>query len=279
MKENIKVHGQLKGYLSWPLLLSVFMVCANIAAGCVSRIGGLVMIPFTISYLGVAMWIFFYSKKRILGGLVDFSAEYAWIQKQLLTGLALPYALADEDGRIVWANDEFQAITALEKGNWKNLLTMFPEVTKDDLATDEDPVKVHTVFGERRFRMELQPIYVSSSEQEEIQAVISRQKLLAVYLFDETEILRCRQQITDEKMVAGIIYLDNYDEALESVEEVRRSLLTALIDRKINKYIGAVDGILKSIEKDKYFFAVKQKYMKKIMQTVDKNAKICIYPK
>ena len=69
MKENIKVHGQLKGYLSWPLLLSVFMVCANIAAGCVSRIGGLVMIPFTISYLGVAMWIFFYSKKRILGGL------------------------------------------------------------------------------------------------------------------------------------------------------------------------------------------------------------------
>ena len=254
MKENIKVHGQLKGYLSWPLLLSVFMVCANIAAGCVSRIGGLVMMPFTISYLGVAMWIFFYSKKRILGGLVDFSAEYAWIQKQLLTGLALPYALADEDGRIVWANDEFQAITALEKGNWKSLLTMFPEV------------KVHTVFGERRFRMELQPIYVSSSEQEEIQAVISRQKLLAVYLFDETEILRCRQQITDEKMVAGIIYLDNYDEALESVEEVRRSLLTALIDRKINKYIGAVDGILKSIEKDKYFFAVKQKYMEQMQE-------------
>ena len=96
--------------------------------------------------------------------------------------------------------------------------------------------------------------------------MISRQKLLAVYLFDETEILRYRQQITDEKMVAGIIYLDNYDEALESVEEVRRSLLTALIDRKINKYIGAVDGILKKIEKDKYFFAVKQKYMEQMQE-------------
>ena len=266
MKENIKVHGQLKGYLSWPLLLSLFLVCANIAAGCVSHIGGLVMLPFTIGYLAVAMWIFLYSRKRILGGLVDFSAEYAWIQKQLLTGLALPYALADEDGRIVWANEEFRAVTALEKGNWKNLLSMFPEVTKEDLATDEDPVKVHTVFGAHRFRMEIQPIYVSSSEEEEIQAVVSQQKLLAVYLFDETEILRYRQQITDEKMVAGIIYLDNYDEALESVEEVRRSLLTALIDRKINKYIGAVDGILKKIEKDKYFFAVKQKYMEQMQE-------------
>ena len=62
MKENIKVHGQLRGYLSWPLLLSLFMICANIAAGCVSHIGGLIMLPFTIGYLGIAMWIFFYSK-------------------------------------------------------------------------------------------------------------------------------------------------------------------------------------------------------------------------
>ena len=39
-------------------------------------------------------------------------------------------------------------------------------------------------------------------------------------------------------MVAGLIYLDNYDEVLESVEEVRRSLLLALIDRKISKAGG-----------------------------------------
>ena len=62
MKENIKVHGQLRGYLSWPLLLSLFMICANIAAGCVSHIGGLIMLPLTIGYLGIAMLIFFYSK-------------------------------------------------------------------------------------------------------------------------------------------------------------------------------------------------------------------------
>ena len=81
MKENIKVHGQLKGYLSWPLLLSVFMVCANIAAGCVSRIGGLVMIPFTISYPkllcneinnAVCIWAYVFTKDTcpITAGMV-----------------------------------------------------------------------------------------------------------------------------------------------------------------------------------------------------------------
>ena len=76
----------------------------------------------------------------------------------------------------------------------------------------------------------------------------------AIYLIDETQMLLYKQQINDQKLVAGLIYLDNYDEALESVEEVRRSLLTALIDRKISKYISSMNGIVKSIEKDKYFF-------------------------
>ena len=266
MKENMKVRGQLKWYLAWPLLLSLFLMFANVAVLLVSWQAACMMLPFTITYIAMSAWLRVYSRKRVLGGLVEFSAEYAWIQKQLLTEMALPYALADDDGRIVWMNQAFQEIIALEKGTRKNLLSLFPEVTKTDLAVDNETAQVHTSFGEYKFRLDLQPIFVSGTEEEDIEALVSRQKLLAVYLFDETEILRYRQEITDERMVAGLIYLDNYDEALESVEEVRRSLLTALIDRKINKYIGAVDGILKSIEKDKYFFAVKQKYMEQMQE-------------
>ena len=39
------------------------------------------------------------------------------------------------------------------------------------------------------------------------------------YLYDETELYNYKQAITDQKMVAGLIYLDNYDEALESVRK------------------------------------------------------------
>ena len=73
--------------------------------------------------------------------------------------------------------------------------------------------------------------------------------------------------IRDRKLVAGLIYLDNYEEALESVEEVRRSLLTALIDRKISKYIASMNGIVKKIEKEKYFFAICQQHMAKMQES------------
>jgi c-di-AMP phosphodiesterase-like protein len=58
-----------------------------------------------------------------------------------------------------------------------------------------------------------------------------------------------------------LIYLDNYDEVLESIEEVRRSLLIALIDRRINRYVTRYDGLMKKLEKDKYLVILKKKYL------------------
>lgn len=265
MKDNIKPKGQIRAYLAWPLLLSLIVICGNFAVLAVDYLAAAAMLIFTLFYILAAVWIYLYRRKRLLGGLVEFSAEYAWIQKQLLAEMALPYALADDDGRLLWINQAFQEVLGSDKASGKNLLSLFPEVTKTDLETDEDTARVHTTYGERKFRLDLKPMYMSGTEEEDIEAS-GLQKMLAVYLFDETEILRYKQEITDEKMVAGLIYLDNYEEALESVEEVRRSLLTALIDRKINKYIGGMEGVVKKMEKDKYFFTIKQKHMEQIQE-------------
>lgn len=266
MKEHIKVNGQLKIYLAWPVLLSLFFICGNVAVLLADGMAALVLAPFTISYLFIALWIYFYRRKRMLNGLVEFSAEYAWIQKQFLREMALPYGLADEDGHMLWMNEAFQEVLDEVRGSKRSLFAMFPEIKKEDLSTDNETRTVHTSFGEHKFRMDIRPLFVSSSEEEENEAIVGRQKMLAIYLFDETEILRYRQLIDEEKMVVGLIYLDNYEEALESVEEVRRSLLTALVDRRINKYISSMDGVVKKLEKDKYFFLIKQKYMEQLQE-------------
>ena len=42
------------------------------------------------------------------------------------------------------------------------------------------------------------------------------------------------------------------------VREVRRSLLIALIDRKITKYFSNFDGLVRKLERDKYFLIMRQ---------------------
>ena len=82
--------------------------------------------------------------------------------------------------------------------------------------------------------------------------------VIALYCYDETELKDTIQKIDEDKLVVALAYLDNYDEALESVEEVRRSLLIALIDRKITKYFSNYDGLVRKLEKDKYFLIMKK---------------------
>ena len=267
MKEKIKVKGQLGLYLQWPLVLSVLLVIMNLIIGAVNLTAGLVMCGLTLVYVLIALWIYVYRRRRLMAGLVEFSAEYAWVQKKLLADLNLPYAVADETGRFLWMNQEFRRISKEEKGAGRNLMSLFPEVAKETLAELKEAVSVHSEYGESKYRIDLKPVTMEEDGGEAKDALGSeadRQKLIAIYLFDETEILKSRQEINDQKMVAGLIYLDNYEEALESVEEVRRSLLMALIDRKISKYIAGMNGVVKKLEKDKYFFTIKQQYVKEL---------------
>lgn len=268
MKENAKIQGQLRQYMQWPILLSVFVVAANLAVMAVSRMAGLVMSGFTILYLIIALWLFLYRKKKILAGLVEFSAEYAWVQKQLLYDMAMPYAITDESGHLLWLNKAFSVIVNEEKGSRKSLNMLFPEVTREFLDNMEDAASVHSSFDNRFYQVDIRRICPEGEEDVRMGMEPSERKetLLAVYLFDETQILTYEQEIDNQRLVAGLIYLDNYDEAMESVEEVRRSLLSALIDRKITKYISGLDGIVKKLEKDKYFFVVKQQYAEEIQE-------------
>lgn len=269
MKEKIKVKGQLGLYLQWPLILSVLLIVMNVIVGAISIQAGLVMSGFTLLYLIIALWIYLYKRRRLIVGMVGFSAEYAWVQKKLLTDLDLPYAVADENGYLLWMNQEFIRISKEEKKTGKNLTVLFPDMTKEMLEDIQEPASVHSQFGERKYRIDLKPVFLDeegSEPQHMLGTEADRQKLIAIYLFDETDVIKCRQEIYEQKMVAGLIYLDNYEEALESVEEVRRSLLMALIDRKINKYISGMNGVVKKMEKDKYFFAIKQKYVLELQE-------------
>lgn len=272
MKEKIKIKGQLRTYMQWPLYLTALLIIANVAIGAVSVKAGIVMAVFTLIYMSVAAWLYTYKRKRLLSGLVEFSAEYSWMQKQLLTDLELPYGIADESGRLLWGNTALAQVLGEEKPlkvARKNLCTTFPGVTKDVLELKEGPISLHTMCGERKYQIQLKPVFMQESAADLAKAIgmeAEDQKLIAIYLFDETEILTYKQMVNDQKMVAGLIYLDNYDEALESLEEVRRSLLTALIDRKITKYITAMNGIVKKLEKDKYFIAIKQCYIPELKE-------------
>ena len=190
----------------------------------------------------------------ILADLIQFSVQYKGIENRLLKELAIPYAIALEDGRILWKNDCFLNLTEGQRKE-RYLNRMIPELHPGVFPkNDVDHVELEVTYRERSYQAELRKVSLEGfSEKEELLQIPEEQEyFVAVSLRDVTELNAYIRENEDQRMIAGLIYIDNYDEVMESVEEVRQSLLVALIDRKINKYIGDVDGILKKLEKDKY---------------------------
>ena len=224
---------------------------------------GLLLGFFTLFYFVVTLSLYFYNKPVIMNELVSFATQYGQIQKRLLRDLELPHALLDDTGKVIWTNAAFENIIHQPKGYSKTITSLFPSITRDKLPDNEgvEEAQYELTYDSKEYIAKFKRI--SLKEMAENSAMIEAEGyegyLIAVYLFDETALHIALQEVDDQSLSVGLFYLDNYEEALESVEEVRRSLLIALIDRKINKYIAALDGIVKKLEKDKYLVVMRKK--------------------
>ena len=193
----------------------------------------------------IAIWYIRLSK-NMSNYMVEYSMASENTQNIFSQDLDIPYALMDKKGIIAWRNRAFNGLVQKDRLSKKDIHAMFENITPSDIENISDKADFHGEYQGKKYRIRITRLYIEESF------------VYTVCLFDETDLVDLRIQKENSKFVVGLMYMDNYDEAMESVEEVRRSLLEALIDRKINQYINGFNGIVKKLEKDKFFFIIKK---------------------
>ena len=261
LKNNMKLKGRLKKYMQTSLYLGFLLAVVNVVVYLLSIPAGLVVSCFALLYFGVVVFLQIYNKPVIMNELVSFATQYGQVQKALLREFEIPYAMLDDEGHIIWTNQAFERVVHKDKGYRKSITSLFPSITKEKMPGELEFTEAAIDFEDSNYTAKMRKISMRDmmSSSDIVDAGDYHGYLIAFYLFDETALRIALQEVDDQSLAVGLIYLDNYDEALESVEEVRRSLLIALIDRKVNKYIAALDGICKKLEKDKYMVVLRKK--------------------
>ncbi|UWP58066.1 DHH family phosphoesterase [Ruminococcus gauvreauii] len=270
MNGRIKLSGPLKSYLNWPITLSVLMIIMNIAVYFINVRAGTLVSFFVAAYIAIVVILYFHNRPIILNELITFATQYGQIQKNLMRDFAIPFAVLDADGKVMWLNKSFSKLTGKDKKYHKSITNVMSEITQDILPGEEDEIKeVEISYGSQNFRVKLQRINIDGLLQNSKLVDVEEVRdncLIGLYMYDVTELNEYIRKNEEEKLVSGLLYLDNYEEATDSVEEVRRSLLTALIERKITKYFSAVDGVVKRLEKDKYFLVMRRGSMEQLKE-------------
>ncbi len=296
---GVKYSGYLKLHWNWNIYLSLTLIGLTIAMFAVDHQAGLICAAFSAAYYLIVILIYFRNKSRILRSLMGFANHYGSLQSELLDQLEVPAALVDREGRVLWMNRGLRSLTGKNERYHKAIDTIFPYLTRPVFPVNSEAKDIHLEYEDKKFRAHIRKLhfdYVMNNynlirpealDEDELSEFVDFQKMDAdpekgsgdysellmneeieerqeqwmfmIYFLDETELLALRTENRDEKSVVALVYLDNYEEALENVDEVHSSLMNVLVDREINKYSLAYNALSKKLEKDKYLLIMNQK--------------------
>lgn len=267
-KKAFKYSGLLRSFFAWPLYIGAILIVICAVMFCINTTAATVVSIFMLIYLMACGLMFFYLRPRIMSGMVEFATNYSQVQKQLLYNLSVPYSLLDNNGNVLWTNKAMQECLDIRKDFRKNINTLLPEVTSSVFPDNETGFReIRLSYKERDYRAELRCIDAETMAQSvDIIEHSNNSSMYVMYMFDETDINTYIQKLKDERFVVGLVYIDNYEEALDSTDDVRKSLLAGLIDKRVNKYFSPGAAIVRKMEKDKYIVVFRYKYLEKLMQ-------------
>ena len=184
--------------------------------------------------------------------------ELTTIKDTMFLNTQIPVTIVEHNGMIKWFNNAFGHICGEEITIGKNIKDIITELKVNEFSEVEPTANRVIELHGRRFDVSIEKVEVTED--------IVR-PIYILYFVETTENEILKQQINDERCMIGYLCIDNIDEITHSIEEVRRPMLLAIIDRKINLWFKEREVVLTRIERDKYIMVFNRKELEKMEQT------------
>ena len=255
------ISGKLKFYFAWPLVLCTILIAMNATIYMIDADVAILISFFILIYIVLAAMIYWFGKVGLNTELTHYAMGIAKTEAARLNEMQVPYAIVDERGNIHWCNDAFYDISNSDNVDRKSILEIFPEFEDALSSLEEYDVEKTAVKDDKEYRV----VFRKNIDMAAMGELNSFEAAgISISFYDITEINELKRENNENKMIMGLLYIDNYEEALESVDEVKRSLLSALVERKLTKFTQSIDAITKKLEKDKYIIIFRNKYLDRI---------------
>ena len=115
MNKKLKFKGSMKQFMRWPLYLTILLIWLDTLLFMASAKAGILATLGIVVYIVAALLLTRFHRPLILNDLIAFANQYESLEKRLLDDLALPYAIMDTNGRMIWSNKVYAELTGKEQ--------------------------------------------------------------------------------------------------------------------------------------------------------------------
>ncbi len=175
--------------------------------------------------------------------------------KDTLLNFPMPLVVTDLDGVIIWYNSSFRKIFDGEELLEKTISDFVGGLNPETLAEENANISRQVFLNGMHYRVLCNFAKIEKKAD-------NSGYILILYFIDNSELMETKKKYQDEKIVTGLVVIDNYDDLMQSMEDASRPQMLAEIEKKIIQWMGFTYGIIKKFERDKYLFVFERKYLK-----------------
>ena len=254
--QDVRLSTRMKKYLLWPWASQCLLLIFTCIMYLLSAEIGLAFLVLSIVHAVFLAYIILRAKKTMQQEILQLSLSTSELQKEHLYYFDIPHAVLDADGVIEWYDEKFGELIPDQNLKGKSVLKYLTDLHINDLPANHVPFKREIEFKERFYEIVLQRLLLTGGNG--LLQGSEQNFYYALYLYDITEMTALKKQVQAQECVLGSIYIDNYEEVMQSTEEVKQSPLMALVDANLQRFAGEFKGVLKRYEKDKYLLLLRR---------------------
>lgn len=261
-RNKVKIGHVLKGFQLLPCILAAVLAVLTVLMYIIYGLNpALMCLGALVIYLAATLIFYIINRNKAQEGLIRFAMQFKSLEQAFIKEIPQPCAVIDSNGELIMCNDLFRAFCGDDSG--VNICSVFTELKQKDLDFDGRETDIAIRHNKRDYRIHFDTIHIPEDLVDDSIAIPLNDGvfLYAVYMFDETEITELMRANLGQQAIVGTLYVDNYSEVLEQVEDENRMLVSGLIDKEIYSYFSPIDGIVRKIEKDRYFILFRREFL------------------
>ncbi|WP_049154057.1 DHH family phosphoesterase [Ligilactobacillus salivarius] len=215
-------------------LLILSLVCATLAF-IVNAWLGIIVFLLILLTIGLS----FITLKQVMQDTTHYISDLSYkikrSEQEALLKMPIGILMLNDLAEVVWVNPTMQKLFGQEEILGKKLTEADEELAKviNNNMSNKDSVEIK--WQDKKFNMLVQ------------------NDINVVYLLDITHYAEIQKQYDDSRLVIGQIFIDNYDEVTQSMNDTNISNLSNYITNELSSWASQMGMFLKMIDEDHYF--------------------------
>ena len=176
--------------------------------------------------------------------------------KDALINIPFPLTVLDLTGNIVWHNEAFGKMAG---GNFfeNHISGVVPGVEILKILENRNDINLDIEFDGKNYRVTGNVVEFMSED--------TKSYTLVLYWIDKTREVEYVTKYNDYRAMNCIVLVDNYEDIVKGLPQQSISKLNSDIDRLINSWVSDNGGILRKLEKDRYYILFENKNVRNIV--------------